>query len=93
MSLNVSLFFFRNSSFLRRFLLSVEGLNFFFFGNLSTKEAAFLLVSRLKEKVEPRVREKEMVCPVLASAWQKSRHCFTRAVSPPLIVEVGTFTD
>ena len=91
-SLEVSLFCFKNSSFLRRFLLSVEGLGFFFLVIFSTGEVAFPLVSRLKEKVEPRVREKEMVCPLLARAWQKSRHCFNRAGSPPLNVEVAIFT-
>ena len=93
MSLVASLFCFKNSSFLLWFLLIVEGLGFFFLITFLSGEVSFFLVSRLKEKVEPRVREKEMVCPVLASAWQKSRHCFTRAGSPPLIVEVGTFTD
>ena len=92
-SLEIPLFFFMNCSFLRRFLLSVEGLGFFFLIIFSTGEVAFSLVSRLKEKVEPMVREKEMVCPLFARAWQKSRHCFSRTGSPPLNVEVAIFTD
>ena len=93
MSLVASLFLFKNSPFLLWFLLIVEGLGFFFLITFSPGEVSFFLVSKLKEKVEPRVREKEMVCPLLARAWQKSRHWNTRTESPPLIVEVAIFTD
>ena len=53
------------------------------------------LVPRLKKKVTPRVREKEMVCPILARAWQKSRywHWDTREDSPTLTVVVEILTD
>jgi hypothetical protein len=74
------------------FLLKVEGLGFFFLGIFISEEVAFTLVSRLKTNVEPRVTEKVMVCPILASAWQNSRHWDNRAGSPPLIGEVAIFT-
>ena len=75
------------------FLLSVEGLGFFICGFFSQGEVAFFLVSRLRDKVEPRAREKEMVCIILASAWHKSRHCVNRAGSPPIIVMGAILTD
>ena len=34
------------------------------------------------------VREKEMVCPMLARAWQKSRYWDTREDLPTLIIVV-----
>ena len=77
-SLEIPLFFFMNCSFLRRFLLSVEGLGFFFLIIFSTGEVAFSLVSRLKEKVEPMVREKEMVY-----------HCLPGPGRSPGTVSVG----
>ena len=38
-----------------------------------------LLVFKEKLKLDPMERERLMVCPMLASVWQNSRHCFTRA--------------
>ena len=38
--------------------------------------------------VEPRVREKEMVCPLLAMAWHRYRYWDTKEDSPTLIVVV-----
>ena len=70
LSLESSHFFFKNISFLWWFLLNVEGLGFFFLEVCKTEEVDFILVSRLKAKKEPRVMEKEMVCPILASAWK-----------------------
>jgi hypothetical protein len=50
----------------------VEGLDFFFF--LPLFRVVFSLLSREKEKVEPMVRAKEKLWPLLASAWQNVRH-------------------
>ena len=55
----------------------VEGL-FLFLGVSS----AIFLVSREKEKLETREREKEKANPWLVSAWQKSMHLMARAESP-----------
>jgi hypothetical protein len=71
----------------------VLGDGLFFFFTISLEVVVFDLVSRLKEKVEPSLREKEMVCPMLASAWQNSRHWDIRIGSPPLMAAGGIFTD
>ena len=92
LSLEVSLVCFKNCSFPWRFLLRVEGLGFFFLAIFSPEELTFTLVSRLNENVEPRLRVKEIVCPMLVSAWQNSRHCDTRAGSPSLMVAGAIFT-
>ena len=47
----------------------------------------------LNKKVQPRVRENEMVFPMLARAWQKSRYCDNREDSTTLIVVVAILTD
>ena len=44
--------------------------------------ATSFLVFKDMLKFGPMEREKVMVCPMLASAWQKSRHCVTRADVP-----------
>ena len=59
------------------FLLRVEGLAFF----LITGLAAFLLVSKEKEKSGPMVKEKLKDWSWLASARQKSMHLVARDVS------------
>ena len=41
-------------------------------------------MSREKEKLEPRVREKENAIPWLASALQKSKHLLAKGDSSPL---------
>ena len=43
--------------------------------------------------VEPRVREKEMVCLLLALAWHRYRYWDTKEDSPTLIVVVAILTD
>ena len=83
--LELSDFLFRKSSFLFAFLLSCEGLSFFFIPSsgvvtfLGSREVDFSLVSREKEKLEPIDREKENFCPWLDSAWQNSKHLIVRA--------------
>ena len=73
-------FFFKKSSFLFWFLLSLDGLGFFFF--FFTTWLVSPLVSREKVKEGPRVMEMEKFCPLVASAWQNSRHWFSRTGSP-----------
>ena len=87
--LMVSLHFFLvNSSFLFRFLLKVEGLFLFFSTSL---EGWLSLVSR------EMVREVPRVSPLLASAWQNSRHLDSccRASSPPevILLDQGYFWE
>ena len=57
----------------------VEGL-FLFLGVSS----AIFLVSREKEKLETREREKEKANPWLVSAWQKSMHLMAKEEFSPL---------
>ena len=58
----------------------MEGL-FLFLGVVSfSVSSAIFLVSREKEKLETREREKAN--PQLVSAWQKSMHLMARAKSP-----------
>ena len=67
----------------------VEGF-VFFCETFSLGEVAFLLVSRLKEKVKPRVREKakgQGLAEVQALHWD------TRACSPPLTIIGDILTD
>ena len=85
-----SVFLFRNSSFLLWFLLNLEGLALFFL--LTAPSAVVFLVSREKEKEEAMEREMLNVCPMLVSAWQKSRHLVTRAGSSPLTAADIMFT-
>ena len=77
-------FNFRNSSLRLAFLLIVDGLFFFQTFSWETEWGAISLVSREKEKLEPRVREKENAIPWLASALQKSKHLLARGDSSPL---------
>ena len=81
----VSDFLFRNSWRLLAFLLTLEGLNFFFLTSSVATEVAFFfsLASREKEKPEPTLREKEKAIPWLASAWQKSMHLMAKVESSP----------
>ena len=59
------------------FLLRVEGLAFFLVFWLPS----FLLVSKVKVKSEPMIKDKLKAWPWLASAWQKSMHLEAREVS------------
>ena len=54
--------------------------------------STFRLVSREKEKEEAMEREMLNVCPMLVSAWQKSKHLVTRAGSSPLTAADIMFT-
>ena len=82
-------FRFRNSSFLFRFLLKVDGLAFFFFFS-TTFVVAVPLVSKEKVKEVPVwVRLRVNFWPLLASAWQRSRHWLSMAGSPPVIIFTG----
>ena len=85
-----SVFLFRNSSFLLWFLLNLEGLGLFFF--VTAPSAVVFLVSREKENEEAMEREMLNACPMLVSAWQKSRHLVTRAGSSPLTAADIMFT-
>ena len=85
-----SVFLFRNSSFLLWFLLNLEGLALFFL--VTAPSAVVFLVSREKEKEEAMEREMLNVCPMLVSAWQKSKHLVTRAGSSLLIAADIIFT-
>ena len=85
-----SVFLFRNSSFRLWFLLNLEGLAPFF--TETAPSAVVFLVSREKEKEEAMEREMLNVCPMLVSAWQKSRHFVTRAGSSPLTAADIMFT-
>ena len=85
-----SVFLFRNSSFLLWFLLNLEGLALFFL--VTAPSAVVFLVSREKEKEEPMERAMLKVCPMLVSAWQKSKHLVTRAGSSLLIAADIIFT-
>ena len=82
----VSDFLFRNSFRLLAFLLTWDGLSFFFVTcAVNTGVACFLsLASREKEKSEPTEKEKEKAIPWLASAWQKSMHLMAKEEFPPL---------
>ena len=60
----------------------VDGLFFFQALSLVTEVGAISLVSREKEKLETREREKEKANPWLVSARQKSMHLMARAESP-----------
>ena len=62
----------------------VEGL-FLFLGVVSfSVSSAIFLVSREKEKLETREREKEKANPWLVSAWQKSMHLMAKEEFSPL---------
>ena len=74
-------FLLRNSWRLLTFLLTSEGLSFFFL----TSTVFIPLVSREKQNWEPVVSMKEKEVPWLASAWQKSMHLLARDMSPPLV--------
>ena len=74
-------FFFRNSSLRLVFLLMVEGLSLFLGVALFLVSFAMSLVSREKEKLDPREREKEKAIPWLASALQKSMHLMAKGES------------
>ena len=64
----------------------VEGL-FLFLGVVSfSVSSTTFLVSREKEKLETREREKEKANPWLVSARQKSMHLMARAESPSDII-------
>ena len=83
----------RKLSFLFLFLFTVEGLGFFFptlVVVLVPGEAwvvkHFNLVSRLKEKEDPMVMEREVVWPWAASTWQNSRHLAAKSMSLILVV-------
>ena len=73
----------RNSSLCLAFLLMVDGLDFFF---LAWVFEASTFVSRVKEKLEPTVRENLNAKPWLFSAWQKSRHLLAKSVSPIAVI-------
>ena len=60
----------------------VEGLFLFLEVVTFSLSSAIFLVSREKEKLETREREKEKANPWLVSAWQKSMHLMARAESP-----------
>ena len=81
-------FLFRNSWRLLWFLLTSDGLNFFFFflACSATAEAGFSdsLVSKEKEKPVPVVRLKENIIPWLVSAWQNSMHLRAMGDRSPL---------
>ena len=67
---NAGLFFFFKKSSLRfAFLRRVDGLAFFLVAKVSLH-----LVSRVKEKVDPMLRENWKAFPWLLSAWQKAKH-------------------
>ena len=87
-------FFLRNSSFLFRFLFKVERLFLFFSSSLV---GWLSLVSREMVMELPRVRLRLKWCPLLASAWQKSRHLVScsRASSPPVVIfkDNGYFSE
>jgi hypothetical protein len=72
--------FFRNSSFLLAFLLTVEGLSFFR-ASVLAEEVFSLVVSREKVKPEPTTREKLKDTPWEAKCRQKSRHLEARGES------------
>ena len=59
----------------------VEGLSLFLGVALFLLSFAMSLVSREKEKLDPREREKEKAIPWLASAWQKSMHLMAKGES------------
>ena len=75
-------FFFRNSSLRLLFLLMVEGLSLFLGVALLLVSFAMSLVSREKEKLDPREREKEKAIPWFASALQKFMHLMAKVESP-----------
>ena len=62
----------------------VDGLFFFQALSWETEWGAISLVSREKEKLEPRVREKENAIPWLDSALQKSKHLMAKGDSSPI---------
>ena len=72
------LFLFKNSARRFAFLLRVEGLAFFL-GDES--KISLHLVSRVKEKVEPMLRENWITLPWPVSAWQNAMHCVAREES------------
>ena len=75
----------RNSSLRLAFLLMVDGLDFFF---LAWVSEASTFVSRVKEKLEPTVRENLNAKPWLLSVWQKSRHLVAKmgSLSPTAVI-------
>ena len=76
-------FLIRNSSLCLAFLLMVDGLDFFF---LAWVSEASTFVSRVKEKLEPTVRENLNAKPWLLSIWQKSRHLVAKLVSLTAVI-------
>ena len=89
-------FLFRNSWRLLWFLLTSDGLNFFFFFFLTcsaTTEAGFSdsLVSKEKEKPLPVERVKENIIPWLVSAWQNSMHL--RAMGDRSPIEAAVISE
>ena len=85
-------FFFKNSSLRLAFLLSVEGLGFFFLNGPTLVSKVLFLVSMEKENVEPIEREKLKTVPWLVSAWQKSRHLEAKeeSLSPTTVIFLCT---
>ena len=68
----------------------MRGLALFFF--VTAPSAVIFMVSREKENEEAMEREMLNVCPMLVSAWQKSKHLVTRAGSSPLTAADIIFT-
>ena len=79
-------FFFRNSSLRLAFLLMVDGLGFFLERALAWVSRAGTPVSRVKEKLEPTMRENLNPELWLLSVWQKSRHLVAKSVSPIAVI-------
>ena len=78
-------FLLRNSSLRLAFLLRVDGLALFLV--IETGESLHL-VSKVKEKVLPMLRENWNALPWLVSALQKSKHCAARGESDSLTVAI-----
>ena len=73
------------------FLLSVDGLGFFFLVLPGVSEARPLsLASSEKEKEEPILRQKLKAKPWWASVWQRSRHLVAKeeSLSPTAVILV-----
>ena len=78
-------FFLKKSSLRFAFLRRVDGLALFLVAKVSLH-----LVSSVKEKVEPTLRENWKAFPWLLSAWQKAKHLVARveSVSPTVAILV-----
>ena len=70
-------FLLRNSFLRLAFLLRVDGLALF----LVIETESLHLVSKVKEKAKPMLRENWNALPWLVSALQKSKHCAAREES------------